>query len=522
MPEFASASRLPPLQALAKPCAAVLSLLIISGCAAAPPPVTQSEERSLFVEASSDIIEFHINAVLPAQLAIDGLNRLSSIDPNLTVERTANEVLLQRGGDIRRFDAPAPDAVAEWGALTAKALATARSMSPAVAVIPPDRLDELVIDASLAKLDPYSRYARPEVARERRAVRDGFAGIGVTLEIQPTEVRIASVMPDTPAAEAGLKAGDRIVILDGVPVTQLAADEVRRHLRGPAQTRVQLAVARSGNPQLLDITVERANIVPESVTLKEADGIAWLRLRAFNQQTAQTLAGLMQRAHHDLGPALTGIVLDLRDNPGGLLDQSVDVVSLFLGSGDVVSTIGRNPQSQQHFVAGENGDVEKLPMVVLVNGGSASASEIVAAALQDSGRAVVVGTSSYGKGTVQTVLRTSNDGELTVTWAQLITPRGYFLNTHGVVPTVCTSGLEDSAAGATSVLAARPDPVPAALARARNTLDDNGWRDLRALCPPKREERGVEAMVARRLLADAPLYRRVLAAIGTTHVAANQ
>lgn len=394
-------------------------------------------------------------------------------------------------------------------------------MSPIVASLPADRLDEVIIDGSLAGLDPYSRYARPEVARERRAARDGFAGIGVTLDIHESDVRIASVMPDTPAATAGLLAGDRIVTLDGVPVTQLAADDIRRHLRGPAQSHLQLAVARNGLPQPMELMVQRVTIVPQTVTLKEEGGLAWLKLRAFNQQTAQRLANLLQQAHRDLGRTMRGIVLDLRDNPGGLLDQSVDVAGLFLNGGDVVSTIGRNPQSMQHFVAAAKSSTETLPMAVLVNGGSASASEIVAAALQDAGRAVIIGTSSYGKGTVQQVLRTANDGELTVTWAQLITPLGYQLNTHGVVPTLCTAGREDTASSVNTLLSSKPDPVPTALAQRRNGLDETGWQELRALCPPARDTRNLDSLVATRLLTDPTLYRRVLVSIGSARIASN-
>jgi carboxyl-terminal processing protease len=502
--------------------AALGALLALSACAHAPVEVTTTpaEERNLFVEANEDIIEYHIKDVRPDQLALDGLAILTTVDPALSIERDASQVILRQGKTVRRFKSPDPSEIAAWGTLTAEVLHTARTLSNDVAALPDDRLDEMVIDASLAQLDPFSRYARPEVAREHRAARDGFAGIGVTLDIRESDVRIASVLPDTPAAIAGLQAGDRIVELDGVSIAGLTPDDIRRHLRGAERTLVQIAIARNSADEPLRMTLERATIVPETVTLKEEAGIAWLKLRAFNQQTAQSLAALLRQAHSDMGPQLHGIVLDLRDNPGGLLDQSIDVASLFISGGDVISTVGRNPQSQQHFTTIADVDPETLPMAVLIDGGSASASEIVAAALQDSGRAVVIGTSSYGKGTVQNVLRTTNDGELTVTWAQIITRRGYKLNTHGVVPTLCTATIGDSPANLATLLAAGPGGVPATLATARLSLDDAGWNGLRKLCPPQRDKRALDHAVATQLLTDPALYRRALASMDAPRVAA--
>jgi carboxyl-terminal processing protease len=317
-------------------------------------------------------------------------------------------------------------------------------------------------------------------------------------------------MPDTPAATAGLVPGDRIVALDGVPVEQLTPDDIRKHLRGAAQTLVQIAVARQGYAEPLKIAVQRARIVPDTVSLQEKGDIAWLKITLFNQQTGERLGDLLKQAHRDMGDNLHGIVLDLRDNPGGLLDQSVDVVSLFVKNGDVLHTVGRNPGAMQHFTATGNRVIETEPMAVLVNGGSASASEIVASALQDSGRAVVIGTSSYGKGTVQTVVRTSNDGELTVTWAQIITAGGYQLNTHGVVPTVCTSQQADNQANAVRLLPASATPIQPSLLRSRLSLDDQDWQRLRSLCPAEREKSSLDELVATRLLDTPTIYRAAI------------
>lgn len=490
-----------------------LSLVACAGTTPTQPTAAQSDERRLFAETDQSILEYHIQKVQPQQLALTGLARLDTIDPQISIEHQPHAVVLHVGDQSRRFVAPEPSNVAEWSALTGSVLDQARALSPPVAATSTDKLEELVIDASFAKLDPYSRYAPPKTAREHRATRDGFGGIGITLDFHENDVRIAGVLPDTPAATAGLVAGDRIVSLDGVPVARLTPDDIRKQLRGPVQTLVQLAVARTGVAAPLNIAVQRARIVPDTVSLKEKGDIAWLKIALFNQETGERLAALLKQAHRDMGSNLHAIVLDLRDNPGGLLDQSVDVVSLFIRKGDVLSTVGRNPGAMQHFVATGNRSVEAAPMAVLVNGGSASASEIVASALQDSGRAVVIGTSSYGKGTVQTVIRTSNDGELTVTWAEIITAGGYPLNTHGVVPTICTAKEADTPANAATLLPVSASPIQPAFTRARASLDDQSWQKLRALCPAQRDKNQLDDVVAQRLLESPTLYHAALSSM---------
>jgi carboxyl-terminal processing protease len=467
--------------------------------------VSPDAERALFTETYESIIEYHIDVASADAVATSSLAKLTSFDSSLTVERTGGSVVLHRGSQAWSFPAPPPFDSAAWGSLTVQIIDAARQASSELAQVPADRLDEAVIDTGLASLDPFSHYARPEVAREWRAARDGFNGIGVVLDGNDG-VSIASVMEGSPAAAAGIRVDDRIVTLDGVPSSTLTPDEVRQRLLGPPSSVVVLGIQRAGIDRPLTLSLKRTHLVPPSVSLSEDGGVAVFKISSFNQQTGQMLDELLHKAHHDLGPAMKGIALDLRDNPGGLLDQSIDVAGQFLDGGTIVTTIGRNPGSFQYFPAPANRLPETLPVTVLINGGSASASEIVAAALQDSGRAVVIGTSSYGKGTVQTVLRTSNDGELTVTWAQLVPPQGYFLNHHGVVPTVCTAMLGDDADPA-AALANGPSPE---LMKSRIGLDDGGWNALRAQCPAQRADNALDLAIARRLLENPALYSRLL------------
>jgi carboxyl-terminal processing protease len=470
---------------------------------AAPGVVSMKDESKLFAETYESIIEYHIEATHADEVTLTGLGQLPVIDPNLAVSRDGKLVVLRRGIEVWGFTAPAPYDSIGWGTLTASLLAAAREASPAVAAVRTDKLDEAVIGRSLAALDPFSHYARPELAREWRAARDGFGGIGVSLNTD-TGMRITDVMAGSPAEQAGIRADDRIVSLDGVPSASMSSEDIREHLRGPAMSKIVLGIQRAGLERPMSLSVQRAHLVPPSVTLKEQNDIAILKISTFNQRTGPDLALMMAKAHREMGGALAGIVLDLRDNPGGLLDQSIEVASQFLASGTVVTTIGRNPESFQYFAVPAEHVTEKLPVAVLVNGGSASASEIVAAALQDSGRAVVIGTASFGKGTVQTVLRTSNDGELTVTWAKLVTPKGYFLHHHGVVPTVCTANLPDDA-NANAIL--QKTPV-ARLIEARDDLNDTEWTDLRAACPAQRADRGIDVTLARQLLENPAAYSR--------------
>ncbi len=283
-------------------------------------------------------------------------------------------------------------------------------------------------------------------------------------------------------------------------------------LRGPVLSTVAIGVARPGVAGSRSLRLQRTLIVLPTVTMTRADGVALFHVSGFNQNTTQQLVQDLESVQREMGPQLRGIVLDLRGDPGGLLDQSVSLADVFLAKGPIVATVGRNPASRQYFEAFGDSVAPHIPIVVLINGGSASASEILAAALQDAGRAVVVGTSSYGKGTVQTVLRLPNDGELTLTWAELVAPAGYSLNRHGVVPTICTSDLGNDAQSVESALQRAGDAgsgTPAA-STPRASLDESGWAALRRSCPPRPGDRAIDVAVAERLLADPSLYRQAI------------
>ena len=330
--------------------------------------------------------------------------------------------------------------------------------------------------------------------------------------------------PHGPAAQAGLQPEDTILAINGVPTAGMSQSDVIQQLRGPVGSSIAIRVARAGTPLTREFELRRALVVLPTVAMTRDGDTAVFQILSFNQSTTEKLTEALAEARRQTGGRLAGIVLDLRGNPGGLLDQAVSLADLFIHDGPIVSTIGRHPASHQYFAASGHSVAPQVPIALLINGGSASSSEIVAAALQDTGRAVVIGSSSYGKGTVQTVLRLPNEGELTLTWARLVTPAGYYLQTHGVVPTLCTSDLGDDAAALERGLqraGAITQGSPAGL-RARGGLDERAWSELRQSCPARSTSPAIDLKLAEHLLADRRLYASALHALhASAHLARN-
>src|SRR5262249_48266845 len=326
----------------------------------------------------------------------------------------------------------------------------------------------------------------------------------VTLDTSSEEFRITAVTPHGPAELAGIKPGDRLVAVDRVPTAGRSHGDVGHALRGPILSLVEITVYRTGLGRNRTSRLQRELVILPTVRASRDGGIAIFQVASFNQNTTQQVVEALAILKREMGPQLRGIVLDLRGDPGGLLDQAVSLSDVFIPNGPIVATVGRHPASRQFFEASGDSVAPQIPVVVLINGGSASSSEIVAAALQDAGRAVVVGSASYGKGTVQTVLRLPNDGELTLTWAQLVAPSGYLLHEHGVVPTLCTSDLGDDDRSLQIAIqrAAASSPGMPNATRARASLDENAWSQLRRSCPARQGQHEIDLKVAKHLLAD--------------------
>jgi carboxyl-terminal processing protease len=299
------------------------------------------------------------------------------------------------------------------------------------------QLIEAAINGMLSALDPHSSYLNPESFEEMQVQTKGeFGGLGIEVTMENGVVKVVSPIDDTPAFRAGIQAGDLIVNLDGEPVMGLTLSEAVERMRGPVDTPITLTIVREGTEAPFDVTLKRDVIQIQSVRSRIEDTIGYIRITQFSERTELGVKDAMAKFKAELGERLEGVVMDLRNNPGGLLDQAVAVSDAFLDKGEIVSTRGRRPDSIQRFNSRPGDEAEGLPIVVIINSGSASASEIVAGALQDHRRAIVLGTRSFGKGSVQTIIPLGASGAIRLTTARYYTPAGRSIQALGIDPDI--------------------------------------------------------------------------------------
>ncbi len=316
--------------------------------------------------------------------------------------------------------------------------------------VEPEELIEAAIDGMLTSLDPHSSYLSPDDAEQMRVqTRGEFGGLGIEVTQEEGFVKVVSPIDDTPADEAGIEAGDFITHVDGESILGLTLDKAVELMRGPVGSEIVITVVREGEPDPFDVTIIRDTIKLTAVRARTEGTSVVMRVTTFNDQTFPNLQAGMEEQIEEAGgiDKVNGFVLDLRNNPGGLLTQAIKVSDAFLNEGEIVSTRGRDPQDGERFNATPGDLAEGKPIVVLINGGSASASEIVAGALQDHRRAIVVGTKSFGKGSVQTVMPLRGDGAMRLTTSRYYTPSGRSIQALGVSP---------------DIIVEQPRPAPAA------------------------------------------------------------
>jgi carboxyl-terminal processing protease len=294
------------------------------------------------------------------------------------------------------------------------------------------------IKGMLSTLDPHSSFMPPDVYREMQMETKGkFEGLGIVIEKKKGLLTVISPIEDTPAFKAGIQPGDHIIKIDGEPTKNISLNEAAMKMRGPRGTNVTITITREGFAKPKDITIVRDIIPLRSIRYEVLEKeIGYARISQFNEETASDFEKALQKLTVLSKAPLKGLIVDLRNNPGGLLDQAVKVADKFITSGVIVSIEGRNKEQKMTFTAHRDGTLENYPLVVLVNGGSASGSEILAGALQDHGRALILGTRTFGKGSVQTIFPLKDGAGLKLTTARYYTPNGRSIQAMGITPSI--------------------------------------------------------------------------------------
>ncbi len=300
-------------------------------------------------------------------------------------------------------------------------------------------LVEAALNGMLTSLDPHSGYMNEKAFKEMQVQTKGeFGGLGIEVTMENGLVKVVSPIDDTPAAKAGIQPGDYISYINEDAVMGLTLADAVEKMRGPVDSKVTLTILREATPEPIEVVITRAIIKIKSARVRaEGDDIAYIRLTSFTEQTTELMRDEFARASKKI-PNLRGVVLDLRNNPGGLLDQAVSISDSFLSQGEIVSTRERDPNRTKRYTAHSGDELvdDSIPIVVLINNGSASASEIVSGALQDHKRAVVLGTKSFGKGSVQTVIPLTEHGAIRLTTARYYTPSGHSIQAKGITPDI--------------------------------------------------------------------------------------
>jgi carboxyl-terminal processing protease len=508
-------------------CSTVALLLMLTACAgradndaymAIASPTSLSEQ--VFTVGYERIAEYYVDPVPMGELVIVGLTGLMTLDPRLTITAIRGQSLIEihidyDGETVAAVSLPPPQDARAWGRMTEKVLRQARMHSPLLNNTELSAIHAAIMRRATSLLDPYSRYATPSRAAEERVNREGYSGIGVGLLDGPNGPVVQTVLQASPAAAAGLRAGDRITHIGAHATVGLDANSTARLLRGREGKRVSVAYQRGEQaPQWLRLY--RRRLIENTVAFQFSDGVGIITVSRFNQSTYQNV-GASVADLVSFGPRLRGLVLDLRDNPGGLLYQAVKTADLFIDTGTIIQTQGRHPDSRMLYKAHAGDMANALPLVVLINGQSASAAELVAMALRDSDRAVVVGSLSFGKGLLQTVTDLPNGGTLFVSWSRIVSPEGYPLHGNGVMPTVCATASNNAenadpipATEAISIARvldlARTDGQLAPVAHTRSSLTAMAMGIGACTTPPTDAASGLE--IAKKLIMEPALYRR--------------
>jgi carboxyl-terminal processing protease len=478
---------------------------------AVPPGFDPHVITGVYATALAFMAPRTLEPVAVSQLTIWGLRGLTALDPELTADLRDGRVrLAARDHEIAALPSPADSDVNGW-ADTATALAlTAATTSVPVRRAGTQGVVQSFFDELFNHLDPYSRYVPPRDAGEDRERRVGQAGAGLRLVRRGSAVVVAEAIADGPGALAGIRPGDTIVSVDGQSTQGKDAATAMSWLNGPEGTQLTIGWrGRDGRQRSAE--VERAMVPPETVFVQRSGEALVIQITAFNRSTDIHLAEAIEQGLASPHPP-EGIVLDLRGNRGGLLRQAVAAADTLLPPGVVAITAGRDPEASRIWRSTSGELAEAVPVVVMVDGRSASAAEILAAALADRGRGVVIGSSTLGKGLVQTIAPLPDGGELFVTWSRVLAPLGWPIQGLGVLPQVCTSLGQDALSWQLGALALGQQPMAKALQAhraARAPLQPAQTLAIRNACPAA-EGRELDLDIARLLIHDPAAYAAAL------------
>ena len=467
----------------------------------------------VYIAALTFITPRSLEPVALAQLTLWGLRGLTALDPALSVEARDGQLVLSTAGRVLA-SVPAPlaesDRPASWTEAAIALTTIAWNASAPVRKAGTAGILRGYFDELFNHLDPYSRYVPPSEAAEDRARRSGLAGAGITLVRQGDAVVVKSIIADGPAGLGGMRAGDRILAVDDRPVRRENAATVASWIAGPEDTLMEITYrGRDGRQHAIELL--RAMVPPETIFSERVGDILILRIAGFNRRTDARLARELQRSVAGPRPP-AGLIIDLRGNRGGLLREAVAVADELLPAGIVATTAGRNREANRIWRSGDSQLATGLPVVVVVDGRSASAAEILAASLADRGRAVVLGSVTLGKGLVQAIAPLPDGGELFITWSRVLAPLGWPIHGLGVLPQICTSLGQEALNRQLATLAEGTQPMAPAIARhrsARAPIPPAQMLAIRNACPAA-EGRDTDLQAARALLAHPTAYAAAL------------
>jgi carboxyl-terminal processing protease len=493
----------------------VLLVLFVIGRANAQILVAGGLDQDRLIAVYSEALGFIapriIDPVPVPRLTVWGLQGLTALDPDLRIVATDTRLRLLRLTDIvLDVAAPKDEDPASWAKVAAALTAACLPVSASVRRAGTQGIIQNFFGQMFSQLDPYSRYVPPVEANEDRANRAGRAGLGLTVGQRGALIEVRSVVRDSPAAIAGIRPGDILASIDGQRTQNQDPITIAALLAGPEGDAVTLSW-RGRDGRTRDTELVRVMIPPETVFAQRFAEIIVLRITGFSNSTASHIALSVQDALAEPRP-VDGIVLDLRDNRGGLLRQAVTAADTFLPAGLVATTTGRDPESMKIWRSTEGELGANVPLVILVDGRTASAAEILAAALADRGRAVVVGSATVGKGMVQTIDPLPDGGELFITWSQTIAPLGWPIQGLGVLPQVCTSRGQDALNRQLASLSTGFQPLAGSIRRSRSArlpVSASEALEIRAPCPAS-EGRFADLDAARLLISNPAAYAAAL------------